>query len=64
VKDLMRCLKDDGTRARVIVGGAPFRIDRELREIVGADGTGMNAADAVKIAQSWLSTPDAVARCR
>jgi methanogenic corrinoid protein MtbC1 len=48
VKDL---LDRSGSRAAVIVGGAPFRIDPQLGREVGADAVGKSAADAVAIVQ-------------
>ncbi len=54
VEDLMGHLRDDGTETRVIVGGAPFRLDPELWERVGAHGTGGDAASAVQIVRTWM----------
>lgn len=62
VQDLVRFLKLDGTPTRVIVGGAPFRIDPELWSHVGADGMGTNAAAAVAITRSWLEEAHVAAR--
>ncbi len=38
-----------GCRARIVVGGAPFRLDTELGRRVGADEAGMRGTDAVAI---------------
>lgn len=62
VKDLMRFLKVDGTPTRVIVGGAPFRIDPDLWSLVGAHGMGTNASAAVAITTSWLKETHVSAR--
>jgi methanogenic corrinoid protein MtbC1 len=36
-----------GCRARIVVGGAPFRLDEELWREVGADAMGRSASDAM-----------------
>lgn len=53
VKKTRGLLDAAGFPVKLIVGGAPFRFDPELWREVGADGTGSNAAEAVR----------AVARC-
>ena len=53
IKRLKELLTVAGLPVKLIVGGAPFRFDPELWREVGADGTGNNAAEAVR----------AVARC-
>ncbi len=37
------------TEVKVIVGGAPFRFDESLWKEVGADATGNDPAEALKI---------------
>jgi len=54
VKDLIHRLRDQGSTTRVIVGGAPFRLDRALALEVGADATGESASDAVHLAHALL----------
>jgi methanogenic corrinoid protein MtbC1 len=49
VKDLRSLLAARGSRARVVVGGAPFRLDDRLGPEVGADAVGRNTADAIAI---------------
>lgn len=49
VKDLKSRLVDYGYNTKLIVGGAPFRFDKELWKEVGADAMGYNASDAIKI---------------
>lgn len=49
VKDLCKLLKQQGSEVKVVVGGAPFRFDKQLWREVGADATGENIADALKI---------------
>ncbi len=48
VKDLCQQLKQQNCSVKVVVGGAPFRFDRQLWQEVGADATGDNIADALK----------------
>jgi methanogenic corrinoid protein MtbC1 len=40
---------------RIVVGGAPFRIDPGLGKEIGADVVGMNAGDAVRTARAYYS---------
>lgn len=56
VKHLIQRLDEVGADVRVIVGGAPFRLDPELVERVGAHGVGNDAAEAVAIARAWLES--------
>lgn len=46
VADVIAGLRATGSRARVVVGGAPFRLDPGLWRHVGADACGRSAADA------------------
>ncbi len=41
-------------KPRIIVGGAPFRLDHQLWQEVGADATADNAAAAIPILKAWL----------
>lgn len=47
VRSLVDHLQARGYRGRVIVGGAPFRMDERLWRDVGADAMGRTAADAL-----------------
>lgn len=49
VKNLIEKLRENGYKGKVIVGGAPFRLDESLCSEVGADGSGKNASDAIAI---------------
>lgn len=49
VKALVERLKAAATPIQVVVGGAPFRYDRELWKAVGASATGLTAGEAVPI---------------
>jgi methanogenic corrinoid protein MtbC1 len=41
-----------GRPVRIVVGGAPFRLDGELWREVGADAMGRNASDAVRLLEA------------
>ena len=48
VKKVSAGLRAAGSPAKIIVGGAPFRFDRDLWKEVGADAAGTNTAAALK----------------
>jgi methanogenic corrinoid protein MtbC1 len=50
VRSLMASVRERQLPVRVVVGGAPFRLDPELWREVGADAMGFSASDAVRIA--------------
>jgi methanogenic corrinoid protein MtbC1 len=52
VRELRRQLELRGCSAKVVVGGAPFRLDPQLAAEVGADASGNNAADAIRIVRA------------
>ncbi|MBI5179684.1 MAG: cobalamin B12-binding domain-containing protein [Nitrospinae bacterium] len=56
IKELRKALTAAGLRPYIVVGGAPFRFDRNLYLEVGADATGAHAADAVGIVKGIIST--------
>lgn len=49
VRDVVAGLRELPDRPRVIVGGAPFRLDPDLAAEVGADGSGRTASDALEL---------------
>jgi methanogenic corrinoid protein MtbC1 len=49
VKELRSLLARRGSTARLVVGGAPFRMDPRLGAEVGADEVGTNTAEAIAI---------------
>ena len=49
VKDVRAKLTEARSQAKIVVGGAPFRFDKELWKEVGADAFGWNASDAIRI---------------
>jgi methanogenic corrinoid protein MtbC1 len=55
VADVRRMLDARGSNVKIIVGGAPFRLDRQLWKQVGADAVGYTASDAISIVQSFSS---------
>ena len=59
VADVCRRLKEAGLAVRVIVGGAPFLFDENLRREVGADAMGRNAAEAVTLVSEWMEEMEA-----
>ncbi len=51
VRDLVRMLRAAQAPVRVLVGGAPFRIDRRLWREVDADAMGATASDALALVE-------------
>lgn len=49
VQELIAGLRQAGSSAKVVVGGAPFRLDPTLAEEVDADAYGRTASDALRI---------------
>lgn len=52
VGKLTDALRRAGSTTRIVVGGAPFRLEETLWQEVGADAVGRTAADAVALIQS------------
>ncbi len=52
LKEITRQLKPEGVK--IVVGGAPFRIDKNLFQEVDADATGDNAGVAVEIVNRYV----------
>ena len=46
-------LERAGARVKIVVGGAPFRLDEQLWREVGADAMGRNASDVLPILQHF-----------
>jgi methanogenic corrinoid protein MtbC1 len=44
-----------GGRTKILVGGYPFNLSRDLWRQVGADGCALNAQEAVDVAASWFA---------
>jgi methylmalonyl-CoA mutase cobalamin-binding domain/chain len=49
VRKVRSLLSQSGSRALLVVGGAPFRLDAQLAREVGADEVGTNTAEAIAI---------------
>lgn len=58
VKDVKEGLKLKGFNTKIIVGGAPFRLDRGLWERVGADGSAQIASDIIWIIEGMVGKKD------
>lgn len=52
VKYVSRKLREHGSRVKIAVGGAPFRLDHDLWQMVEADAFGFTASDALVIARA------------
>lgn len=58
VKELRRILSDSGNGVKIVVGGAPFRFDKNLWREVGADATGNRASEAVGLIHKIMEGKD------
>ncbi len=54
VKDLKTRLQELGFRGKLLVGGAPFRLDKQLWKEVGADATADNAMESIQALTTLL----------
>lgn len=54
IRELVEGLRRRGMPVRVLVGGAPFRLDPALAAEVGADGWGATASDALRLVRDLL----------
>ncbi len=54
VKEVKEKLKNLGSKIKIIVGGAPFRLDKTLWQQVNADADGKNATDVLKIIEKFV----------
>ncbi len=55
VKELRLMLDKAGSTAKIIVGGAPFRLDCELWKTVGAEADGKDASKIIGIIETMLA---------
>ncbi len=53
VKQVVEALSKSNPKIRVAVGGAPFRLDRQLWQEVGAHAVGYTATDVLEIVRSF-----------
>ncbi len=49
LKELISKIKEEKLSVKVVVGGAPFRFDKELCKEIGADAFATNASQAIEI---------------
>ncbi|MGO9095788.1 MAG: B12-binding domain-containing protein [Bryobacteraceae bacterium] len=54
VKQVRAKLDQAGAAVKILVGGAPFNMDRELWRAVCADGMGLDAAEAVSLVEQTI----------
>lgn len=54
VRDLKERLTQENIKTKLVVGGAPFRLDETLWREVGADACGKVASDAIEIVKTLL----------
>lgn len=54
IYDITKALKEKDPSIKILVGGAPFNIDKQLWKKVGACASGNNAADDIKIVENWI----------
>ena len=54
VKDLRKRLRESGFQGKIMVGGAPYRLDRQLWKEVGADATANNAMESIQTLTTLL----------
>ncbi len=54
VKKVVENLRENGSKVKIIVGGAPFRLDSTLWEKVKADADGKNGTEVVKIIEKFM----------
>ena len=49
IKDAIALIRESALRTKIVVGGAPFRVDSELYSEIGADAMAKDASEAVGI---------------
>ena len=54
IKEVSDKLKKNNIPIKIIVGGAPFRLDSQLWKAVGADADGKNATDVIKVIEEVI----------
>jgi methanogenic corrinoid protein MtbC1 len=55
IKELKTRLDEQDIALKIIVGGAPFRMDVDLWHQVGADASGINASDSIKLVTDFIA---------
>lgn len=54
VKDVCERVRAGNPNTKIVVGGAPFIMDRQLWQAVGADAMGANAGSVTGIISKWM----------
>ncbi|MDW7669952.1 MAG: cobalamin-dependent protein, partial [Bacillota bacterium] len=54
VREVYRMIKDENLNIKIIVGGAPFRLDDQLWKMVGADARGKTASDVITLIEEVM----------
>ena len=54
VREVRLLMQERNLKAKIVVGGAPFRLDKNLEEMVGADASGDTASDVLKIIEGLV----------
>lgn len=54
IKNVVKKIKTRGLNIKILVGGAPFRLDGELWKQVGADAMAINPKEAADIILMWM----------
>ncbi|WP_312890994.1 cobalamin B12-binding domain-containing protein [Clostridium thailandense] len=54
IKGIVDILHEKDPSIKILVGGAPFLIDKELWKSIGADAMGKSAADDIPIIERWI----------
>ena len=52
IKQLRSLLKERGIKIKIVVGGAPFRFDKELWQEVGADATAVGTSELIPVIEN------------
>ena len=58
VKKVVEKLREEGVSAKIIVGGAPFRLDPSLWQKVNADADGKNGTKVKQMIETWGKEED------
>ena len=58
VKAVVDGLRAIGRETKIVVGGAPFLLDKELWKVVGADAMGDTATSAIRIIHEMMETAE------
>jgi methanogenic corrinoid protein MtbC1 len=54
VREVKQLMQEKDLKTKIVVGGAPFRLDKNMWKIVGADASGDTASDVLKIIEGLV----------